>query len=245
MHFLEYKLPELHLLPARLIPILSLAMVVFFTSCEKEETTPGIPTYEDGVSTVVYDLAGDTTTRMGGENPQPFKPFYYSFKTRAVFRDTADFDPKSLSWDIAFTGVYNSIIYPNNGTQVSSPGYGGEGNASIVYYDMAYEDVVLAPGDDYFASNSLSFIGWDGYPQPSNTGWYFYEINTHIATPIQKRTFVLRTSEGKYAKLELINVYKGNPPVVTDLNWPTPYFTFRYYLQQDGSKNLYTPPPTG
>jgi hypothetical protein len=45
---------------------------------------------------------------------------------------------------------------------------------------------------------------------------------------------------GKYARLELINVYKGNPPVVTDLFWPAPYFTFRYFVQEDGSRNLQT-----
>ena len=50
----------------------------------------------------------------------------------------------------------------------------------------------------------------------------------------------IRTANGKYAKLELVSMYKGAPAVVTNLYWPAPYFTFRYYVQQDGSRNLAT-----
>lgn len=216
---------------------LFLAAVLLYTACKKDETVT--PANEDGVSTVIYDLPGDTGTTVGGSNPRPFRDFYFSFSTKQKITDTSL--KRTLDWDIAFTDIYNSVIYPNNGASSGNPGYGGNGKGMIVYYDKPYASVTSAPSDEYFAANDLRRIGWDGYPTPADKGWYFYTLTTHIAVPLKNRTFVLRTASGKYAKLEIINIYKGNPPAVTDLMWPVPYFTFRYYVQEDGGKNLSTP----
>ena len=97
--------------------------------------------------------------------------------------------------------------------------------------------MTTAPSAAEFDAADMTKIGWDA---GNGQGWFFYSLDNHIAVPIKNRTFVLRTAEGKYAKLELLNVYKGNPPIVTDLYWPAPYFTFRYFVQADGSGNLKT-----
>ncbi|MNX47280.1 hypothetical protein D3C86_778310 [compost metagenome] len=107
----------------------------------------------------------------------------------------------------------------------------------MVVVNQAYDAVKTAPSDDEFVKNGVNEVGWD----PGNgDGWYFYELNTHIAVPVKNRTYVLKTADGQYAKLQLISMYKGAPATVSDLNWPAPYFTFRYYVQQDGSRNLST-----
>lgn len=56
---------------------------------------------------------------------------------------------------------------------------------------------------------------------------------------LPNRTFVFRTNEGSYVKLEIQNIYKDNPEI------PTPksekgYLSFRYFIQKDGSRNLNT-----
>jgi hypothetical protein len=214
-------------------------------SCKKDENNDTKTNYEDGVSTVIYDLAGDTEASVAdgveGKERRPFKSFYFKLRSKLQSWDSSAANRRSASWDIAFTDVYNALVYVNDGSNPNGPGYGGPGKGLIVAVDSPYSKVTVAPSAEEMKENNLKFTGWDGYPQIYNTGWYFYSLTTHLAIPIRNRTFVIMTAEGKYAKLELINVYQGNPPAVTDLYWPAPYFTFRYYVQEDGSRNLKTP----
>ncbi|WP_206106129.1 HmuY family protein [Olivibacter sp. XZL3] len=108
----------------------------------------------------------------------------------------------------------------------------------MVKFDQPYSSVVEAPQDNLFDQSEIGKIGWAS--GPNSGGWFNYSLNTHLVVPIKNRVYVIRLPDGKYAKLELINVYRGNPPTVTDLNWPAPYFTFRYFVQEDGSRDLNT-----
>jgi hypothetical protein len=58
-----------------------------------------------------------------------------------------------------------------------------------------------------------------------------------VITPIAGRTIVVRTADGKFAKVEILNYYKNAPasPTMTDASR---YYTFRFKFQPDGSKNL-------
>ncbi|SEW26361.1 HmuY family protein [Chitinophaga arvensicola] len=221
------------------------ALIAGMAACKKDDNNTPKKNYEDGKSTVIYDMAGDTRASVGdgidGKEKKPFATFLFSFKTGRQSWDTSLANRQSNSWDLAFTDLYNSLVIVNNGTKNRSPGKGGSGVGAIVLYDKPYADVSTAPDDEYFKSNDLVSIGWDGYPLPSDKGWYFYSLTTHLARAMPNRTFVVRTADGKFAKLELISMYKGNPPAVTDLLWPAPYFTIRYFLQEDGSRNLATP----
>ncbi|WP_316789164.1 HmuY family protein [Pedobacter frigoris] len=214
------------------ITYLSLSLLVaavLFTSCTKEEIKPEL---EDTKSTVIKDLPGDVgnTVASGKE----FEPFYFSLKTRTKV------DPaKKLTteWDIAFTKEYNSLVVANNGTKQGTPGYGGNGVGAVVIVEKPYNQVTQAPSAAEFENKQIPGFGWDA---GNGVGWFFYDLKTHIAVPIKNRTFVIRTAEGKYAKLEMVSMYKGAPATVSDLNWPAPYFTFRFFLQEDGSGNLNT-----
>lgn len=225
-----------------LITVMIMALLSL-NACKKEKTDPPL---EDGKSTVIYDLAGDTGASMGegvdGKEKRPFFPFLFRFsdKQQIWVKTAADSAThfKTTDWDICFSGVYNSLVSCNSGTLVSNPGYGGPGQSTgIVMIDKPYHQVTEAPSDEVFATAAYSGTGWDS---GNGFGWFFYTLSNHIAVPIKNRTFVLKTATGKFAKLEIINVYQGNPPTVTDLHWPAPYFTFRYYVQQDGSRNLST-----
>ncbi|MFZ4863298.1 HmuY family protein [Sphingobacterium sp. Mn56C] len=215
-------------------------------ACGKDDTDTKV-SLEDGKSTVIYDLAGDTEASMGsdveGKEKRAAHIFLFRFKDRKQIwiRNASDSAQwlKSADWDIAFTGPYNSEIFVNNAQKTGNPGFGGAAkNTGVVLLKQAYQNVQSAPADTEFANSDLNKIGWAA--TELSTGWFQYSMNTHIMQALPNRSYIIRLPDGKYAKLQLINAYKGNPPAVTNMNWPAPYFTFRYFVQQDGSKDLKT-----
>lgn len=154
-----------------------------------------------------------------------------------MIRNAADSAKYLLNadWDIAFSKEYNSFVVINNGKIAGTPGYKGPGAGNLVIVEQPFDNVTTAPSDEVFQQQGLAGVGWDN---GNGLGWFFYSLNNHICVPVRNRTFVLKTATGDFAKLELLNIYKGNPPVVTDLFWPAPYLTFRYFVQTDGSRNL-------
>ncbi|NGM62221.1 hypothetical protein G5B30_09870 [Sphingobacterium sp. SGG-5] len=220
-------------------------LLLTLSSCGKDEDPR--PQLEDGKSTVVHDLAGDIEAAMGegvdGKEDRDFYTFLFRFRDKRQIWIKTKQDSlqwlKTNEWDIAFTGPYNSEIYINNANYPANPGYEGEAaNTAVIKVDQSYEAVAIAPDDNAFDQSTVTKIGWA--PSTSSNGWFQYSLETHIMLAIPNRTYVIRLPDGKYAKLQLINAYKGNPTAVTNMNWPAPYYTFRYYVQQDGSKDLNT-----
>lgn len=224
-----------------LLLYLSLTML----SCTKNGTEKRV-SLEDGKSTVVYDLAGDTDASMNngvdGKEQRSFFTFLFRFKDRKQIwiRNAADSAKwlKTKDWDLAFTGPYNSELFVNNGSRQYNPGFGGLATSAVIMMPQTYESLLQAPDDNLFDNSEVNKFGWAS--SDNSPGWFFYTLQTHIAKPMPNRCYAIRLSDGKYAKLQIVSPYKGNPPSITDANWPRPYFTFRYYVQQDGSKNLKT-----
>ncbi len=219
--------------------------LVILISCDKNDPAP--QSLEDGRSTVVYDLAGDTQASMAdgvdGKEQRPFYTFLFRFgdKKQIWVRTKADSAQwlGTADWDMAFTGTYNSELYLNHAGDPKNPGYEGPAeNTAIVLVEQPYENVTTAPSDAEFDNSKIKSIGRSEASSPH--GWFQYSTVTHVMKSLPNRTYVLRLPDGKYAKLQMASAYKGNPPAVTDLYWPAPYFTFRYFVQQDGSKNLIT-----
>jgi hypothetical protein len=182
-------------------------------------------------ATVVTDLPGDTAATPGS----PAKAIYFSF----VSNTTVDSSQKKTgNWDIAFTNIYNSYVTINNGTNPISPGYGGSTQGALYLVNKPFDSVKTVPASTEVNVNGSA--GMDGYPSASWPGWYQYNVTTHILTTIQGKTLVIRMANGKYAKLEMISLYKGNP-ASPSLSTPVPYLSFRYWVQQDGSTNLQVP----
>ena len=227
----------------RFFPMSLLCSVLLLSSCKKETD---VSAATDTKSVQIKDLAGDTGASMNdgvdGKEKRPFHVFLFNLKSQQQIwlRTAADSAKwlKTADWDIAFTGNYNSEVFVNNGAEAGNPGLGGPARGVVVMVDRPYAQVSEAPDDVAFESTAIKNIGWQTDINPA--GWYTYNSTTHLMQPVKSRTFVLRLPNGKYAKLELQNVYLGNPPAVTDLHWPAPYFTFRYYVQEDGSRNINT-----
>ncbi|RFS24794.1 hypothetical protein DVR12_06260 [Chitinophaga silvatica] len=219
------------------IPLVTISLMVSCSGKDKEIVDP------KDAAVMIFDLPADTAASMGegvdGKDQRQFYTITFSFKTKEthVIRNAADSAKylKNAEWDIAFSKEYNSFVVVNNGGIAGTPGYQGPGVGNLVIVDKPFDQVTSAPADTEFENNGLAGVGWDN---GNGLGWFFYSLNNHICVPVRNRTYVLKTATGNYAKLELLNIYKGNPPVVTDLFWPAPYLTFRYYVQTDGSRNL-------
>lgn len=128
-------------------------------------------------------------------------------------------DSSSSQWDIAFS---NTTILANSGN-------GG----GILTLNAAFETVTEAPTEGF--ANETEAGAWYNYTGEAPSG------PQHAILAIDGVTLIVKTPEGKYAKVKILSYYQGNPDTSTDefANFMTrpasPYFTFEYGLQTDGS----------
>lgn len=200
-----------------------LAAVVIFQSCTKEETSVPQVTL---IQKIVKDVPADTIIGLSPIG-QPFgsgKFTFYSFETNSVVPNA---DSNSTKWDI---GMRGTTIITNNGT--SGPGKGG----AFVYVGT-FDDLTSVPVDSTFKVDAAPSFA---ITAASNRGWYLYTPQTNLVTPLPGRVLVIRTASGKYAKVEILNYYKGGTtPAATDPDalkiFSQRYYTFKYTYQGDGT----------
>lgn len=200
-----------------------LAAVVIFQSCTKDNTT--VP-QETLVQKIVKDVQADTIIGLSPIG-QPFgsgKFTFYSFETNSIVPNT---DSNTTKWDI---GMRGTTIITNNGT--SGPGKGG----AFVYVGT-FDDLTSVPADSTFKVDAAPSFA---ITAASNRGWYLYTPQTNLVTPLPGRVLVIRTANGKYAKVEILNYYKGGTtPAATDPDalkiFSQRYYTFKFAYQADGT----------
>lgn len=146
------------------------------------------------------------------------KPYIY-FSLATGKESPAD-AAKTTKWDIAFS---KTTIIVNGG--ISGPGQGG---AQVV--GEPFELIKEAPKAGYKTDAESG----NAIPGGSGNSWYKYDMSVHAILPIVGRTILIKTAEGKSAKIEIISYYKGAPEDV-----PTEeasYFTFRYAIADENGK---------
>lgn len=190
-----------------------------------------------------------------GKEAGRYSIFLYRFRDgwQQFIRDAADSTRylKTADWDIAFTGEFNSTIWLNNGRSKIGPATGSPiTKTSLMMYEYGYDFMSEAPEDAFFDARPADNlqIGYTSQFGPGLNSWY--EIgSTSIGKPYPYRAYYLRlqridpitkVNTIRYGKLQLISMYKGAPEALTDRNWPSPYLTFRFFIQEDGSRNLKT-----
>lgn len=203
----------------------ALASVVLIASCRKEGDGTGTVT-KVTVATV-RDLPADTII---GISPigQPFgagKFTFYSLERNEVVPPA---DSATRRWDI---GLRGTTLITNSGN--SGPGAGG----AFVFVGL-FEDLLRVPADSVFRTDNAPTNY--AIPAGSNRAWFVYNPQANLVTPIPGRVLVIRTAGGKYAKLEVLNYYKGGQtPAVTapddDKIRKQRFYTFRFAFQPDGS----------
>jgi hypothetical protein len=203
-----------------------LAAVVFFQSCTKDEVSEPQVTL---IQKIVKDVPADTILGVS-QIGQPYgsgKFTFYSFESNSIVPNS---DSNSTKWDI---GVRGSTIITNGGTS-------GPGNGGAFVYVGTFDDLTAVPADSTFKVDAApNFAITAG----SNKGWYLYTPQTNLLTPLPGRVLVFRTATGKFAKVEILNYYKGGTtPAATDPDavkiFTQRYYTFKFAYQADGTKNF-------
>jgi hypothetical protein len=204
---------------------MGLVLSIALFACTKDEETIVVPV---GAFTV-EDLAADTVTGLGpdGRPQSAGTTTYYSLEDNKVIAAT---DAASTKWDIAFS---STKILINGGT--SGPGMGG----AFVYVGL-YDALKTIPADSIFATDNATAASY-AIPWGSGKAWYTYDGLTTLVSPIAGRVLVIRTATGKFAKIEILNYYKGGVTLpatasVSDKLYKQRYYTFRYAYQPNGSK---------
>ena len=200
--------------------LLSIALV----ACTKKEEIIVVPVS----AFTMKDLPADTVTSLGADGRPQYAGSitYYSLVDNKIVPKT---DSATTKWDIAFSSLK---ILINGGT--SGPGLGG----AFVHIG-SFDALKTISSDSTFAvdnSNASKFA----IPQNSS-GWYIYNGLTNLVTPAAGRILVIRTATGKYAKIEILNYYKGGvtpDPAASNFDKLTKqrFYTFRYAYQPNGSK---------
>ncbi|NSL88715.1 hypothetical protein ECE50_017875 [Chitinophaga sp. Mgbs1] len=252
---------------------LSVPVIMLLSACSKSDDnkntgTPGGGTegrepVKTGVYTVV-NMQADTAANSAGSA----RTIYYSLEENRIVPAA---QAQTASWDIAFTGIYNSSVAPNNGNAANSPGNGGPGKGALLLlrdasiesryfndnnntpkvlpvpkalFDEAFVNVksVTYPDTDFMTND---YVGLDHF-MGTGFGYAFYDFSgalfpgnpkkAHIVYTFP-RVILIKTAKGKYAKLQILSVYKDSP-ANPDRDNKTGYLSFRYAIQMDGSKKL-------
>ena len=206
---------------------MGLVLSIALFACTKDEETIFVPV---GAFTVA-DLAADTVTGLGpdGRPQSAGNTTYYSLVDNKVIAST---DAASTKWDIAFS---STKILINGGT--SGPGMGG----AFVYVGL-FDALKTIPADSSFATDNATAASY-AIPWGSGKAWYTYDGPSNLTKIIAGRVLVIRTATGKFAKIEILNYYKGGvtpDPTASNADKLTKqrYYTFRYAYQPNGSKTF-------
>jgi hypothetical protein len=202
-----------------------LMAVTFFVSCEKEQ----VAVVETVTSKTVTSLPADTIVGMSGGRPVGVGKYtFYSIESNSLISSA---DSNSKKWDI---GLMATTIITNGGS--SGPGSGG-----AFVYTGTFDELKTIPADSTFRTDNapMSYA----IPTGSNKGWYVLDFVTNILSPIPGRVMVIRTANGKYAKVEILSYYKGGVTLAanaTDAEKSSKqrYYTFRFTYQSNGTKTF-------
>ncbi|WP_336665042.1 HmuY family protein [Elizabethkingia meningoseptica] len=152
----------------------------------------------------------------------------YSLRENKVIAATEQDTDK---WDIGFSGT--KIII--NGGKIRK----GKGAAAIVK-GASFDGVKTAPEDAAFKTDNGTVNTEFALEPQSDKSWYNYNRDTNIVTPIAGNIIIVKTGDGKYAKIQITSYYKGAPAnISTDAAMnDSGYYTFKFALQTDGSKTF-------
>lgn len=182
-------------------PVVILVATFLFTACDQT----GADGPEPVVAEIAEDIPGNVNTLSATRAPEANVEGDTETNPGYTFFDlnTGEIveDSTADSWDIGFGGT----------TIIANSAH----NGAIQVVSTGYADLQNAPADGYAAETERS-------------SWYNYDFSTHTVTPKEGHSIVVRTSEGHYAKVEILSYYRD-----LDTQNEARYFTFNYTLQTE------------
>jgi len=198
-------------------------------SCTKSSTetvTPSTP-----VTATVKDLLADSVTGIDPATQMPKSVGLYTYFNIEKNKIIALTDTANGNWDLAFK---TTKILINGGTS-------GNAMGGAFIYNGLFDDLKSISNDSAFKVDNAptSYAITTG----SDKGWYHYDGQTNIVTPVAGRILVIRTAKGKYAKIEITSYCKGGvnlTPAASydDTLYKQRYYNFRYTYQPNGTKTF-------
>tara|TARA_B110000902_G_scaffold31612_1_gene33805 strand:+ start:2231 stop:2863 length:633 start_codon:yes stop_codon:yes gene_type:complete len=188
--------------------------ILGFTSCSSDDDTTPLLAIE---SEQVINLHAPQT---GGQG-QPVGGVFTKFDFSTGTITTSDTD-----WDIAFRGT--TIIVNGGESQGTNDEPNRTGNAGAYIASNTFAGVTNVDESSFVQDSESTLAIATG----SGNGWYTYAgPPTHLITPTAGKILIFRTTDNKYAKVEILSYYENapeNPDAFVDA---TPYYTFNYVYQ--------------
>lgn len=191
----------------RNISILSIIILLF--ACKEDKVLLPV------VGMVIDNLHAPTTS---AENEPPAGKYVkFSFSKQ----DTVSGD----DWDVAFRAT---DILINGGFKSGSeePERTGIGAAHIA--TGSYSGTKEAPDESLFQQDSQSDTA---IPRGSEKGWYIYDPLKYLISPMPYKVLIIKTHDGKYAKMIIYSYYKDSPESPNAFTDKSQYYSFVYDYQ--------------
>ncbi len=191
--------------------IIALSLTMY--TCTEEE-----PTIE--LEEVVSETFSNLHAPQQGGQGEPISGAFtkFDFATQDTTSDAND-------WDIAFRGT--TIIVNGGTSQGTTDEPERTGNAAAYIVDNTFGEVQNIE-EDLFVQDSPEGLA---IPSGSGEGWYNYNSSTFTVTPIAGKVIVIRTRDGKYAKVEILSYYKDAPAEPNAFTDESRYYTFIFSYQ--------------
>ncbi len=197
------------------IKFLTLAVLfIGFTSCSSDDDggTPQLEVESQTVTNLQATQSADYTT-----NPPTITGDYIKFSFETGATTTGN------DWDIAFRGS-NIIVNGGEATAEDQPARTGNGGAYIATGTLG--SVASVDTSLFTSDSSTSGLA---IPTGSDNGWYSYNPTTHVISPIAGKIIVVKTNDGRYAKVEILSYYENSQPNEDLSN--SQFYTFNYVYQ--------------
>ena len=194
-----------------------LAIFIGFSSCSDDDDDPVILQIEsESVTNLDATLFTDYSVNPPLETGDYVK---FSFENGAVTTSETD-------WDVAFRGT-NILV--NGGEVTADDQPERNGNAGAYMETGTFADVVNVD-TSLFGQDSMS--SGLAIPTGSGNGWYSYAgPPSHAITPIAGKILIIRTHDGKYAKVKIESYYKDSPLNPDSTLHEEQFYTFNYVYQ--------------
>lgn len=205
--------------PIRLIPSLLLSALLLLTACDSTD-----PDASGGevVAQRAADIPSDPITGIGSDG-RPVGQNAFTFFSLRTGQIVANADSASTGWDLAFKGT---TILVNGGTS-------GPGNGAAQVLEGLFDEVKEAPADGWAQDGANG----PAIPTGSGNGWYSYNPATQTVLPVPGRVLLIRTADGRFAKVSMVSYYQGAPASPSNES-TSRFLTFDYVFQPDGSRML-------